>query len=88
MSEDEKRITELEEELKKAQEDYVKECMEVMKDKAFDIDKPRYARKISKIAKKYGIVISNIKEEHDELRIKVNAAYEEKRKKQFVDPNN
>ena len=76
-------IENVEKEIKKIQEDYAKECVDLYNKKDFDYYKPKWQRKIDKIAGKYADLLIPLHDKHNELRKEANIREEEIRKSKY-----
>ena len=81
------RIREIEYEIKKLQEAYVDEGAVLSRQRGFDVNSPKWQKKISKLADKYADLIFPLSEEHEELRGIVNAEAEAVRKSKYKKPD-
>jgi len=80
-----KQIALVEEEIKSLEKGYADECVELYKQKGFDLYKPKWAKKIEKVAGKYADLIIPLKDKYNELRKQANRLEEEERKKKYKD---
>ncbi len=88
MTGDVERIKEVEYQMQKLEEAYGKECAELYKQRGFDMYAPKWNKKIEKLAKKYADLLTPLKLEHDDLRIRLNTEEEIRRKAKYKDISN
>ncbi len=77
------RLRYIEEQIDSVMRGYAKEAKLLSDSKGFDCYAPKWNKKLNALAKKYADICYPLKKEHDEIRIRLNAEDEEKRKNSY-----
>ena len=75
------RLEEIEYQISVLGDAFAKECLELEKNKGFDVYASKWKKKMSKIADKYATILVDLQEEHDEIREYLNLQEELERQK-------
>ena len=85
MEELKEQIKKIEEEINNMQKAYADECCILINQPGFDMYKPKWQKKMDKIAEKYADNLVDLEDEYKDMLKELNEKLEAKRKSQYRD---